>query len=309
MLFIEKFRKFSLYFNSNNQYFEKSKSEIDDYDIEYEKFIDQSVLYNIVDKNLIPVKSKDVYGNYEYLNSLIISYAIAHFQRYIRRKNSDSYRRVINSINFLISNSYQTNEYALLKSYNKKSKTFDGVSSAMDNGMAISLIIRVYKINKDKKLIDFCNKLVNAFFIPVDKGGFTIFLKEKSYWYDEFPSSNKRVLNGKLFALMGLLDYKDFTLNKNVDELIDKGVRGLFELLNLFDKKWWSNYFIGPYSYISSAKYHSLHVLQLDIVGNKLGSIEIREFANKFNGYNTTYNRLFSGFVLLFDKLKLKFLK
>lgn len=309
MLFKENFRKFSLYFNTNNEYFEKSKSNIDDYDIEFEKFIDESVLYDILDKNLIPVLEKDTKGNYEYLISLTISYALAHLQRFLRRENKTSYKKVMNSINFLISNSFQTKKTALLKAYNPQSKLFDGTSSAMDNGMAISLISRVYLINKDEKLLNFCSKLAYAYEIPIEKGGFTRIMDEECLWFDEFPLSKNRILNGKLFSILGLIDYIKIDNNKEIDKILYRGKNGLITMLKLFDREWWSNYYIGKFNYIASAKYHSLHILLLDIVGKHLKSGTIQNYAQKFDDYNSNYNRIRSGFVLIFGKFKMKILK
>ena len=171
----------------------------------------------------------------------------------------------LNNVNWLVNNALPKENYSLLQYnfplpiYNLKAPWF----SAMANGLAIEVLIKAHAITQDLRYLDAAKSLLNAFFIEVKHGGITYKDTPNDWWYEEYASNDKnakisRVLNGMLFAVLGIYDYYKYTNDADAKLLFDKGINSI--------KKEISNYNNNGYSYYdllgktASWKYHQIHV-------------------------------------------------
>jgi heparosan-N-sulfate-glucuronate 5-epimerase len=102
---------------------------------------------------------------------------------------------------------------------------------------------------------------MQSFFIEVKNGGVTYKNPETGgWWYEEYPNPdpNDRVLNGFIFALLGVHEYYERTGNKDAKYLFDKGIIELKNHLSDYDTGEWTYY--DQVGNIASIGYHSLHV-------------------------------------------------
>ncbi len=85
----------------------------------------------------------------------------------------------------------------------------------------------------------------------------------KVWWYEEFAANDcirSIVLNGMIFALLGIYEYYKYTNNDKARLLFEKGISSLKYNLHNYDSNGYSYYDIlrNP-----PLKYHEIHVKQL----------------------------------------------
>jgi len=185
---------------------------------------------------------------------------------------TDDKQRFINCVRKLESmlENYESNgiKYVSLP-YNikwPKYKIQEKWNSAMANGLAISVFIRAYKTLGDQKYKRILDDLYKSFLIPVENNGITIILDNDSYWYEEYASKDaidSRVLNGMVYSLIGLNEYRQYYGDKNF--LFEKGISALSEeAIARYDAGFWTYY--DQVGTISDLKYHRIDVGLMQIL-------------------------------------------
>ncbi len=189
--------------------------------------------------------------------------AINHYEKFSKTKDEKLKRLVINNADWLVENSIEKNDYAILE-YNFPFPVYDFKKpwkSAMAQGQAIQALIFTHKITQNEKYLKSAKKLLNSFFVEVENGGVTYKDSEHEWWYEEYASETgkiPRVLNGMIFALLGIYDFFQYTNDKNAMYLFEQGIRSLKKNLSKFD-------FNDGYSYYDllgrpARKYHKVHL-------------------------------------------------
>uniref|UniRef100_A0A914LDX0 Heparosan-N-sulfate-glucuronate 5-epimerase n=1 Tax=Meloidogyne incognita TaxID=6306 RepID=A0A914LDX0_MELIC len=153
-----------------------------------------------------------------------------------------------------------------------------GWYSAMAQGHALSFLARAFNATGDERFLLAGERACDLFELPTSKGG----IKNQLFgydWYEEYPTlpSGTFVLNGFIYALVGLNDFSSFyNENKNSSNFSSKklffnGINSLRSLLPLFDTGQRSLYDLRHVQLkgnlrpnIARWDYHSLHVTLLD---------------------------------------------
>jgi heparosan-N-sulfate-glucuronate 5-epimerase len=169
--------------------------------------------------------------------------------------------------------------------------------SAMAQGLAIEVLSKAYSQTGDTRFIDSANKLLNAFYVEVDKGGVTHKTNDTGWWYELLANTQgikPRILNGHLFALLGIYEYYNSTRDPSARYLFDQGIMSLKDNLQNFD------YENGTYSYydLSSPKkklpsqdYHRLVVGQLLELYEITGDPIIKKYGEKWQNFELPEER------------------
>lgn len=128
----------------------------------------------------------------------------------------------------------------------------DNKASGMTQGLAVSFIIRLYRlgfISKDK-----CMSIVNKAitFMISDE---IVSKYNSSKLIEEFYSPGTGILNGSVFALYGIYDY---CVEVDNYELFQEYISFLKELISKYKFKHWSYY--DRNGMIASRFYHQLHI-------------------------------------------------
>jgi heparosan-N-sulfate-glucuronate 5-epimerase len=199
-----------------------------------------------IDNSKIPIV------DYGYVNGIYIGpqrnpISVAHkanddylsfkeYPNYIEAKQS-----LINNANWLVDNAARRGNYSILEykfpwpPYGLKPPWY----SAMAQGQAIQALIKAHQVTWDKKYLDAAKMLLNSFFIEVKDGGVTEKTTTNGWWYEEYASKSaaneSRVLNGMIFALLGIHEYYNYTHDSNAKNLFEKGVKALKIDLPLYD--------------------------------------------------------------------------
>ena len=213
------------------------------------------------------------------------------YENYKSNNNESSKTYFLNNVNWLVNNAVQKEKYALLPYnfplpiYNLKAPWY----SAMANGQALQVLIKAHEMTQDLRYLIAAKSLLNAFFIEVKDGGITYKDSSNDWWYEEYASNgkyakNSRVLNGKLFTVLGIYDYYKYTNDADAKLLFEKGVNSI--------KKELSKYNDNGYSYYDllgnpALKYHQIHVDLLKKLYNITGEPILIQYSDLWKNYNS----------------------
>jgi hypothetical protein len=106
---------------------------------------------------------------------------------------------------------------------------------------------------------------------------------------EEAPSDHpSRILNGWIFALIGLWDVGEGLRDEAAEDAFDEGIATLARALPLYDVGWWSRYSLYPHRLVDLAKpfYHRLHVAQLDALYRLTGIDAFAETSARWASYD-----------------------
>jgi heparosan-N-sulfate-glucuronate 5-epimerase len=266
-----------------------------------------TLLSNFSDVNVHTVKN-DTSGipvlDYGYINGtyigpqrnpLNISSAVVAYYHLLKNNPSDSKSKqlLINNANWLVDNAVSHGNYSILEynfpfpPYNLKAPW----QSGMAQGVAIQAMLRAHEITQDKKYIDTAKMLLNSFYVEAKNGGVTYKTPAEGWWYEEYAGSGgkqPRVLNGMMFALIGILDYYQYTKDESAKYLFEQGVLSLKNNLAHYD--------YGGYTYydslgnVSPVLYHNDHITLLEQLYNATGEKIFQEYYYKWKSFKIPEN-------------------
>lgn len=108
-----------------------------------------------------------------------------------------------------------------------------GWISAMGQGQAMSLLARAYYMYNDTRVIKALSRALKPFTIRSSEGGVKAVFMDRYTWYEEYPTTPSLfVLNGFLYSLIGLYDFK--TLIE--EQLLDSSGKFLPEVVKRFQQ-------------------------------------------------------------------------
>ncbi|MDQ7054381.1 MAG: D-glucuronyl C5-epimerase family protein [candidate division KSB1 bacterium] len=180
--------------------------------------------------------------------------------------------------------------------------------SAMAQGEAISLLLRIHEITGDDRILPIVEKAVIPFLREVKDGGVLSHFPDGSPIFEEFPTDPpSQVLNGHIFSLIGLFDYLKFFPDERIQDLWSQAINGLKRNLHRYDLGHWTLYDLHPTHRLASPMYLLVHVRLLMILSDMTGSAFFAEKADKWRNYLSSSwcrTRWFIGKVL--EKVRLR---
>jgi hypothetical protein len=201
-------------------------------------------------------------------------------------ENSRQY--FINCADWLLRNSVKHNGFSILEytfpwpKYNMTPPW----RSAMAQGQAVQFLANAHEQTQKKEYLIEARNLLNAFFIEVSNGGVTLKSPDKGWWYEEYAHEygmTSMVLNGMMFAILGIHDYYQYTKENDAKYLFDQGVLALEKELPEYDHYGDSYYDIlkNP-----SGVYHNTHVRLLDNLYEITGNDVFLEYHNRWQDFD-----------------------
>lgn len=180
-----------------------------------------------------------------------LNYALGLLERFY--DGEDVHRDILRIFDWLIENQHSDGSWRYNFPIESKHVLSNNMPSGMTQGLAVSFILRVIQggiASKEDKYDTILNKAV-AFMLSdciVDKHYGTEII-------EEFYNPGDGILNGYIFALLGLYDYSryasDFTS-------FDKYVKNLILILPKYNFITWTKY--DAKGTVSSRFYHQLHI-------------------------------------------------
>ena len=104
----------------------------------------------------------------------------------------------------------------IVRTFKHRVKTLkSGWISAMGQGQCISLFARAFYTTGDNTYVRAMSQALKPFTIPSEQGGVKAVFMKKYVWYEEYPTTpSSFVLNGFMFSMLGLYDYKSLLEDK-----------------------------------------------------------------------------------------------
>jgi heparosan-N-sulfate-glucuronate 5-epimerase len=176
--------------------------------------------------------------------------------------------------------------------------------SGMQQGQALSLLVRAYQNTKSLRTAITAQQAAQSFLYNISEGGVMSRTIQGNGFIEEYafrPASH--VLNGCLYALVGLHDYLTVFPDARLQNVLEQTTRGVIEVLPDYDLGWWSRYSLGLRWNMATPYYHSIHVALLRYLGEVLPSEVLERYANHWEHCQRESSNLRKRWVLgIFEK-------
>lgn len=160
--------------------------------------------------------------------------------------------------------------------------------SGMAQGQGISFLLRVYQILPEDRFLKITQHAYRAFLYPVSEGGVVSHFPDGALIFEEFPTEPpSQVLNGHIFALLGIYDFGEFWHDKAAQELFNMAANGLKKNLVRYDTGYWNLYDLHPTHRLAAPMYIRVHVQLLTILAELTGEAYFQKIAFKWKNYLT----------------------
>jgi hypothetical protein len=166
-------------------------------------------------------------------------------------------------------------------------------ASAMAQGEAISLYLRLGQALARPSLLDSAYKAYRFMQVPVEDGGVRRRDYQGNLWLEEYPSKEPSfVLNGFIYALFGLYDLyrvgRDTEVKQDIDECIDTLVARLSD----FDSGYWSTYDLQKHELVRYYYQKNVHVPQMAVLEALTGNPLFGHYRERWQRQITPLNYL-----------------
>ena len=218
-----------------------------------EKVLMQS---NLVDSDELPLLETES-GEFVEFPVAIFQFGLGAYDLYLETGKTAYYNKFIQCCNWAI------NKQEASGAWNNFYYIYpDSPYGAMCQGEGCSLLLRAFKETGDEKYYEMAKKAIDFMLIPIEDGGTTEYV-DSDVVFMEYTNQDV-VLNGWIFAIIGLYDFVLVSGCDRYQELLKKTWDSLMNSLSRFDNGFWSLY--SGDKKIASPFYHSLHIAQLQAV-------------------------------------------
>ncbi len=237
-----------------------------------EFILDENGVYMV---NMSKVKSLRTSNTNVYYPSSIGQMVLVHRIRYERFKDEIDLKRMMDNANWFADNLNKEGCWLFTNDVHySKGKTLKApFCSAMGQGLAFSALVSAFYFSGDDSYLKTALKGLPPF---NQDNPFTVVghLADGSPFYEELGAKQDsiHILNGYIFALLGLYDLTKATGSVEAKELYEAGLDTLRQHIGRFDSGNWSYYSLDPQSNIynhwryASPSYQRLHTMQLKVM-------------------------------------------
>ena len=157
--------------------------------------------------------------------------------------------------------------------------------SALAQGQGISALVRAHQLTGEPDYLRAAAKAFEAFARDLDAGGVRHVDDRGRWWLEEYVvSPPTHILNGFLWSLWGVLDFRLATGDAYAAELYERCLATIESSLPRYDLGFWSRYDLSPTAIpmIASPFYHRLHIVQLRITHRLAPRPALAEYAERW---------------------------
>lgn len=158
---------------------------------------------------------------------------------------------------------------------------------AMCQGEGVSLLLRAWQHTEQEKYFRAAKKAIDFMMLPIEQGGTSLY-EDDMLLLMEY-THQKVVLNGWVFAMIGLYDWTLVCDEPQYRKLLEQTLASLCAMLPDFDNGYWSMY--DKEGRITSPFYHDLHIAQMQALYMITGNSAFDTTARKWQAYkNKNWN-------------------
>lgn len=217
-------------------------------------------------------------GSHVQMPTMIFQYGLGAFDLWLlsERKNADYLQKAVDCAEWAMAHQQEDG------SWNNFFYVYpEAPYSAMPQGEAASLLLRVYVETKEPRYFDAARKAIDFMLLPSAQGGVALYENGDIILleYTHLPV----VMNGWIFALFGLYDFCLASQEEKYHQALQGTLLTLEKHLPAFDNGYWSKYELG--SKIASPFYHHLHVAQMKALHMITGKPVFEQYCSRFAKY------------------------
>jgi len=157
--------------------------------------------------------------------------------------------------------------------------------SAMAQGQALSLFVRLYEATGNKTYSQSADKIFASFtIVKNDSHPWVILYDDKhALWLEEYPMDEpEQALNGFIFAIFGIYDYYRIHPDRAyVKHILVNSISTIYNNIHKFEKKDEYSYYCLKHQ-VRDRNYHYAHIYQLKILYNITNEPYFLQMANNF---------------------------
>jgi heparosan-N-sulfate-glucuronate 5-epimerase len=240
--------------------------------------------YTPKDVQGLPVRVYQSVGQ-QYNPTRLAAYGLAHFNRYLRTNDENS-----RTLFFKMADWFMQSDDALWQYQFDWGDIKAPWISCMSQGEGISVLTRAFHLTGEEQYRQQALKALLPLCLPLEKGGLSSQIDGEWLFLEEYPSSTpEHVLNGYLYALIGMWDL--IKIDKRVAEKanFEQHLSTLKSNINRWDVGYWSTYDLSPringvYNAVT-VSYHKLHITQLNYLGFVTATPELCAVAKRWENY------------------------
>jgi heparosan-N-sulfate-glucuronate 5-epimerase len=221
-------------------------------------------------------------------NPITVSqWGLQHFSWWMRHGDPADLEQAVTAASWLVNRQREDGAWEYLFAFNAYGARLDPPwISAMAQGQAMSLLVRVHEATGEAGYLDTATRALEPFTKSFDEGG-VVSDWDGLPWYEEYPAeAPHHVLNGYEFALIGLRDVAD--LSPLADELWLTGVASLIARIHMFDVPTRRTQFYGGVLGSRTpvyADYRRVHALATRALADMTMDPTLRGWAERWEAY------------------------
>ena len=244
------------------------------------------------DHNGIPMLDYQGHVGLQYNPIAIAQWDLGNYNLWCDTKDQKRYDKFIVGANWLVDNLERNSHGLWVWNHHFDWEYRDTLKSpwysALSQGQGISVLVRALDITNDEKYLKAAQRALVSFFFEVNQGGVVYTDEGGNKWFEEaIVDPPTHILNGFLWASWGLYDYWLATNEKKVKQLFNDIVDTLTVNLPSFDCGYWSLYEQSgtKIKMLASPFYHSLHIVQLQVMNLLTGQDLFLDYVNRWTKY------------------------
>lgn len=221
-------------------------------------------------------------------------YALASFQKYLQTKNKMYFEHFLKCAQWFVDNAELRKNGSAVWSYEYSLVTIHTTPwiSALAQAHAISVLLTAFLLTGNQRFRDAAKKAFVPFTMPIECGGVLTIDSQGDLFFEEDSSLLvPHVLNGFLFAMLGIYDYATVMKDDNAWALWKSGLKTLRRYLYYYDTGYFSLYNLhepmnGILKNASSMFYHFVHIQQLWTLFFLTDEVLFKDFATRWTAYS-----------------------
>lgn len=179
-------------------------------------------------------------ASWQYNPTLISNAALAAYDNYLAKKDAEALKKLHTYAQWLAANMELHEQYALYR-FPWQQPWYPQIKApftcGMTSGLAMEVFAKAHQYFPDEPFLQAARLLRNGFSVALENGGFTYF-EESGDWYEEvagFGGKTPRILDGHIYAILGVATYHQITKDDTATSIITKGVAALKQVLPTYD--------------------------------------------------------------------------
>lgn len=236
------------------------------------------------ENGIIAYVKSDVESDVYYNPNAVAEYAIIQYENFLRTSKEKYLGEFKKNADWLAENATAVGDdkvcfYYLYDTPEEKAPWGSGIAQ----GIGISALLRASQAFDEPRYLDVAERAFNMLDAPIREGGFRFENEQFKLWYEE-DNHCGHILNGHIYALLGVYDLYRVTQNEFYHQKFLAGVQTIKENIALFDMGFNTKYNADS-SYPANTPYHSIHMTLFQILHNITGDKFFLDRANRFNDY------------------------